>query len=136
MTIDSFMMAKLLAAALCVSAMAGCSREEAQPEAAAPAEEQSTSILADPEFRAQIDSAIKEHGQLMNRRIAIVAEMEAMIAAKKAELGEDVDEAALKAALEQDPKWNDLYAQCVEANNAIEAQQARTREMVRQRISK
>ena len=119
------------AAAVCAAVWTGCSREEAQEPQLDPVKDR----LADPVYRAQIDAAIAERGDLIKNRAAIVAEMEKVIAAVKARMPGATDD-AVKAELEKNPAWNDLYKQCEDANAAIEAQSARSREMIRQRISK
>ena len=58
-----------------------------------------------------------------------------MIEAKKKELGTD-DEAALKAALEKDPAWRELYARCQDANAAIGENRRETMAVVRERLTK
>ena len=119
------------AAAVFAAVWTGCSREEAQEPQLDPVKDR----LADPVYRAQIDAAIAERGDLIKNRAAIAAEMEKMIAAVKARMPGATDD-AVKAELEKNPVWNDLYKQCEDANAAIEAQSARSREMIRQRISK
>ena len=55
--------------------------------------------------------------------------------AKKRELGTD-DEATLRAALEKDPTWRDLYARCQDANAAIGENRRDTMAVVRERLTK
>ncbi len=120
-----------LAAAVCAAVWTGCSRDEEQEPQGSGVENR----LEDPVYRAQIDAAIAERGNLMRGRAMVVAEMEKMIDDMKAQMPGATDE-AIKAELEKNPVWNDLYKQCENANAAIEAQAARSREMIRQRISK
>ena len=73
---------------------------------------------------------------LAKARSTVVAKMEAMIEAKRKELGAGADEAAVKAALEKDPEWKALHAQCVDANTALEEDRRRTLRLVRERLTR
>ena len=80
-----------------------------------------------------LDGQVAKRGELAKARSTVVAQMSEMIEAKKKELGTD-DEATLKAALEKDPAWRDLYARCQDANAAIGENQAKTISAVRERL--
>ena len=121
-----------LAAAAALAWLVGCSRESEKPAAAEPAPEP---VMKDPAFRAKLTAQAKERSALASARGRIVAKMTEMIEAKKKELGTD-DEAKLKAALEKDPEWNELYKRCEEANTAIREQRRRTAAAVRERMTK
>ena len=120
-----------LAAAAALAAFAGCSREAEKPATGEPP----TPVMKDPAFRAKLTTQAKERAALASARGKIVARMTEMIEAKKKELGTD-DEAKLKAALEKDPEWNELYRRCEEANTAIREQRRRTAAAVRERMTK
>ena len=103
----------LFAAAIALAALAGCTREAEQPAAA----EAAQPVMKDPAFRAKLTAQAKERSALAAARGRIVAKMTEMIEAKKTALGTD-DEAKLKAELEKDPEWNELYRRCEEANTS------------------
>ena len=98
------------------SLLSGCSREEAPQQAPAPLSPAAS--VKDPALKAKFAERNAERRDLEKARSAVVAKMEAMIEAKKKELGTD-DEAALKAALGKDPEWNTLYRRCEDANTAL-----------------
>ena len=122
-----------LAAALALVAVAGCSREGDQKAAVSPAAPES--YMKDSEFRGRLDVQAAKRGELAKARSAVVAQMVEMIEAKKKELGTD-DEATLKAALEKDPAWRDLYARCQDANAAIGENRKETMAIVRERLTR
>ena len=97
--------------------LSGCSREGA-PQQEAPAPLSPAAAVKDPALKAKFAERNAERKELEKARSAVVAKMEAMIEAKKKELGTD-DEAALKAALGKDPEWNALYKRCEDANTAL-----------------
>ena len=99
--------AKAVFLAVLLAALAGCSREG--------------------ENKAAVE--------LAKARSAVVAQMAAMVEAKKKELGTD-DETVLKAALEKDPEWRDLYARCQDANAAIGENRKETMAVVRERLTR
>ena len=122
-----------LAAALALAAVAGCSREGEQKAAVSPAAPEN--YMKDSEFRGRLDGQVAKRGELAKARNAVVAQMVEMIDAKKRELGTD-DEATLKAALEKDPAWRDLYARCQDANAAIGENRKETMAVVRERLTR
>ena len=126
-----------MAAAIALAVLAGCSREEPKPHAAAPGVSPAApeSYMKDKAFRAKLDGQVAKRGELASARNAVVAQMTEMIEAKKKELGTD-DEAKLKAALEKDPAWNELHRRCEDANTAIAENRRETMAAVRERISK
>ena len=121
----------LFAAAIALAALAGCTREAEQPAAS----EEAQPVMKNPAFRAKLTAQAKERSALAAARGRIVAKMTEMIEAKKKALGTD-DEAKLKAELEKDPEWNELYRRCEEANTAIREQRRRTAAAVRERMAK
>ena len=131
-----------LAHVLLVSAFAlaaGCSRDEqgAAPAKAAadgPSPVAPEAYMKDPAFRAKLSERNASRAGLANARATVAARMAEMIEAKKKELGTG-DEAALKAALEKDPEWNSLHAQCVDANTALEEDRRETLRIVRERLT-
>ena len=118
----------ILAAAIVLAGLVGCSREAEKPAEPGP-------ILKDPAFRAKLTEQAKERNALVSARGKIVERMTEMIEAKKKELGTD-DEAKLKAALEKNPEWNDLRRRCEDANTAIKEQRRRVAAAVRARMTK
>lgn len=122
-----------LAAALALAAVAGCSREGEKEAAVSPAAPES--YMKDGEFRKKLDGQVAKRGELAKARNAVVAQMAEMVEAKKRELKTD-DEAALKAALEKDPAWRELYARCQDANAAIGENRRDTMAVVRERLTK
>lgn len=122
-----------LAAALALAAVAGCSREGEKKAAVSPAAPES--YMKDEAFRGRLDGQVAKRAELAKARNAVVAQMAEMIEAKKKELGTD-DEAALKAALEKDPAWRELYARCQDANAAIGENRKDTMAIVRERLTK
>ena len=111
--------------------LAGCRKEEKKPEtpASSPA-----SYMRDPVFRGKLAAERKEHVRLTQERNAIVLKMTAMIDAKKEELKTD-DIEVVRAALENDPAWRELYAACTNANAAVESQRRKALGTVRERLA-
>ena len=130
-------LAKAAFLAALLVALAGCSREEGKPQAATPEVSPAApeSYMKDKAFRAKLDGQVAKRRELTSARNAIVAQMTEMIEAKKKELGTD-DEAKLKAALEKDPAWNELYRRCQDANTAIGENRRETMAAVRERLTK
>ena len=125
--------AKAVFLAVLLAALAGCSREGENKAAVSPAAPES--YMKDREFRGRLDGQVAKRGELAKARSAVVAQMAEMIEAKKKELGTD-DEAKLKAELEKDPVWRDLYARCQDANAAIGENRRETMAVVRERLTK
>ena len=121
-----------LAAALALAAAAGCSRE-GDDRAVSPAAPES--YMKDEAFRGRLDGQVAKRGELAKARNAVVERMAEMVEAKKRELGTD-DEAALRAALEKDPEWRELYARCQDANAAIGENRRETMAVVRERLTR
>ena len=120
-----------------LAALAGCSREEGKPQAAAAPEVSPAapeSYMKDKAFRAKLDGQVAKRGELASARNVVVAQMAEMIEAKKRELGTD-DEAKLKAALEKDPAWNELHRRCEDANAALVENRRETMAAVRERLT-
>ena len=90
--------------------------------------------MRDPVFRGKLAAERKEHMRLTQDRHAIVEKMKAMIDAKKAELKTD-DLKAIHAALVKDPAWQELHAQCTNANAKVQAQRQRALNTVRERLA-
>ena len=125
--------AKAVFLAVLLAALAGCSREGENKAAVSPAAPES--YMKDREFRGRLDGQVAKRGELAKARSAVVAQMAAMVEAKKKELGTD-DETVLKAALEKDPEWRDLYARCQDANAAIGENRKETMAVVRERLTR
>jgi len=130
-------LARLALAALALAAAAGCSRDEAAAagDDAAVSPAAPACYMKDGEFRAKLDGQVAKRGELAAARSAVVERMAAMVEAKKKELG-TADEATLKAALEKDPEWRELYARCQDANTAIGENRKDTMAVVRERLTK
>ena len=109
-------------------------RRDAKPQAAAVDPASPESYMHDKEFRGKLAKERKEHVALIRDRNAIAEKMKAMIEAKKAELKTD-DLKVVQSALEEDPAWKDLYAQCTNANAKVEAHGRDRLRMVRERIT-
>lgn len=124
-------------AALALAAFAGCSRDDGAPAQGGAAVPPSSpeSYMKDGAFRSKLSEQTAKRGELMSARNAIVAQMTEMIEAKKRELKTD-DEAKLKAALEKDPAWNELYKRCQDANAAIGENRRDTLAAVRERLTR
>lgn len=120
------------AAALCLF-LCGCpskkGEEPPKPDPSSP-----ESYMKDKEFRGRLAEERKKHVELIRDRNAIADRMKEMIEAKKAELKTD-DLEKVKVELEKDPAWNDLYAQCTNANAKVEAHSRERLGIVRQRIT-
>ena len=132
---SAYAKAVLLAALL--AAFAGCSRDEkaSAGDGAAVSPAAPESYMKDSEFRGRLDGQTAKRGELAKARNAIVAQMSEMIEAKKKELGTG-DEAVLKAALEKDPAWRELYARCQDVNAAIGENGRETMAIVRERLTR
>ena len=109
----------------------GCGRDE-QPPAAVEAPKASvrsaddmvppSEYMRDKEFRAKVDNSIKERNHLYAIRERIGNKMEAFAKGKT------------PAELESSAEWQAMLKTFKEAEANIEAQAARTREIVRKRI--
>jgi len=128
----------LTAAALALAAAVGCSRDEKAPAgdgAASVSPAAPESYMKDREFRDRLDGQVSKRGELAAARNSVVAQMVEMVEAKKKELGTD-DEATIRAALEKDPAWKELYARCQDANAAIGENRQETMAIVRERLTR
>ena len=111
--------------------LTGCGKKKEPPKAdpSAPAV-----YMKDPEFRGKLAAERKEHQSLVRARNEIAEQMRTMVEAKKNELKtEDVQ--AVRAALEKDPAWRELYVQCTNANARVTAQRQKAYKVVRERIA-
>ena len=97
----------------------GCPSKNEEPPPPDPSSPES--YMNDTNFIAGLSAERREYLMLVRDRNAIAEKMKAMVDAKKAELKTE-DAAAIKAELEKDPAWNDLYAQITNANAKAEAQ--------------
>ena len=121
--------ARAAACAVLAAFVSGCPSKKEEPDPASP-----ESYMNDREFRGRLAKERMEHVALIRARNAIAEKMKEMIEAKKAELKtEDLD--VVKSALEKDPAWNDLRAQCTNANAKVEAHGRDRLRMVRERIT-
>jgi len=134
-------------AAVALAALVGCSRDDgasAQGGAAVPPSSPE-SYMKDGAFRSKLSEQTAKRGELASARGAIVAQMTEMIEAKRKALGiagapgsalSPGDEAKLKAELEKDPAWNELYKRCQDANAAIAENRRDTMAAVRERLTR
>ena len=109
----------------------GC-RKEKEEEKASPSSPEV--YMNDPVFRKELADGRKEREGYVVSRTKLVREMEKMVEAKKAELP-GADDAALKAALEKDPKWIDLSKRVVDLTAAIKESGRRMDEVIRGRVA-
>lgn len=122
-----------LAAAIGLSALAGCSREGDKAGASeSPAAQAS---LKDEVFKAKLRDQVSKRNELASARNAVVEKMAEMIEAKKKELGTD-DLEKVRAELEKDPAWRELRARCEDANTAISENRKSTMAVVREKLAK
>ena len=119
-------------AVVLLALVAGCPSKKEEPPKPDPSSPES--YMNDKEFRGRLAAERKEHVALIRDRNAIAEKMKEMIEAKKAELKtEDLEK--VKVELEKDPAWNDLYAQCTNANAKVEAHSRERLGIVRERIA-
>ena len=90
--------------------------------------------MNDPVFRKALAEQSGERKELARLRNRLRTEMVAKIEAMKAKMPE-ADDAAIKAELEKDPEWNDLYRKITDANEAIEDNRKHTTKIVGERIA-
>ena len=122
------------ATGLVLLCLAGCG-ERGVPAAAESAPQAAAAHrMEDPVYRRQLEDQIAERNRLSAIRGRLVEKMESMIEAQRRALPA-ADEAALKAALERDPEWRSLYARVVDVNAALEDNQKKSLQVVRNRLS-
>lgn len=93
--------------------LTGCGEHSPQAgEASAPAAEVSPATMQ------KLETLRGERADLAGQRQKIVAQMKAMVDAKRAAM-KGADDAAVKAALEKDAEWISLYKRCQDLNAAI-----------------
>ena len=109
-------------------ALPGCRKEE-EPSSSSP-----EVYMKDPVFRQQLAEGRKEREGFLVKRTELVKKLEQMIEAKKAAMP-GADDAALKAALEKDPEWNDLVKRVKDLSTAMKEGGRRMDEVIRGRIA-
>lgn len=109
-------------------AISGCRKEE---EPASPSPEV---YMNDPVFRRELADGRKERESFLVKRTELVRKLERMVEAKKAALP-GADDAAVKAALEKDPEWNDLVQRVKDLSTAMKEGGRRMDEVIRRRIA-
>lgn len=126
----------MMIAALTAAVVAGCTKE-AEPETAA--EKQAPAAvdnrMQDEAYVGALQASAAKRDSLVGTRIKVLEEMKAKFAAKQAEMA-GADEQTVMAALEADPEWISLEKRSNDLNQAVEDEQRRARELIRQRISK
>ena len=112
----------LCAMGLVVLFLAGCRKEEKEPEipASSPA-----SYMKDPAFRKQLEEKRKELQAIVKERKPLADRMQELVK----EHGEDL------AALQKIPEWNDLHKKVVALNAKYQEVRARQLKVVRERIA-
>ena len=90
--------------------------------------------MNDPVFRKQLADGRKEREGFLVKRTELVKKLEQMIEAKKAAMP-GADDAALKAALEKDPEWNDLSKRVEDLSTAMKESGRRMDEVIRGRVA-
>ena len=109
-------------------AVPGCRKEE---EPVSPSPEV---YMKDPVFRQQLADGRKEREGFLVKRTELVRKLEQMVEAKKAAMP-GADDAAVKAALEKDPEWNDLLKRVADLTTAMKEGGRRMDEVIRKRIA-
>lgn len=109
-------------------ALPGCRKEE-EPSPSSP-----EVYMNDPVFRQQLADGRKEREGLLVKRTELVRKLEQMVEAKKAAMP-GADDAAVKAALEKDPEWNDLTKRVEDLSTAMKEGGRRMDEVIRGRIA-
>lgn len=110
---------------------AGCKKEaEPQPEAQRPA-----SYMNDPEFRSQLDTQRVAHVKLVRERNSFADRLKEKFDEARRRLKTD-DPAKVKAELEKDPEWKELYAKCTNAAARVEVNRQNTLGIVRERLTR
>ena len=74
-----------------------------------------------------------ERTELAGMRQKIVAQMKAMVDAKRAAM-KGADDAAVKAALEKDAEWVSLYKRCEDLNTALGERHQKALDALRARM--
>ena len=90
--------------------------------------------MKDPVFRQQLADGRKEREGFLVKRTELVKKLEQMVEAKKAAMP-GADDAAVKAALEKDPEWNDLSKRVADLTTAMKEGGRRMDEVIRKRIA-
>ena len=90
--------------------------------------------MKDPVFRQQLADGRKEREGFLVKRTELVRKLEQMVEAKKAAMP-GADDAAVKAALEKDPEWNDLSKRVEDLSTAMKEGGRRMDEVIRKRIA-
>lgn len=121
----------LVAMGLLMTVLSGCRKDE-EKSALPPSSPEE--YMNDPVFRKALTDKRKEREGFFAARMKLVREMEKMIEAKKAEMP-NADDAAIKAALEKDPSWNDLSKRVADLATAIEENQRKAQGIVRERLA-
>ena len=118
----------LVAMGLIALVFSGCRKEE-EPVSSSP-----EVYMNDPVFRQQLADGRKEREGFLVKRTELVRKLEQMVEAKKAALP-GADDAAVKAALEKDPEWNDLVRRVKDLTTAMNESGRRMDEVIRRRTA-
>ena len=90
--------------------------------------------MKDPEFTGKLAKERTVQRTLVRERNAIAEKMKAKVDAMREKL-KTSDLQKVKAELEKDPEWVDLYAQCTNANAKCEANRQKVLGIVRKRLT-
>ena len=109
----------------------GCSREgePAGPEAPSAVKPR----MEDPEYKAALDGNLAAQNKLRNLQSSLADRMRERESAVRESLG-SADDAALKAALENDAEYKSLKMRFDDAGRAVRDEQRHAAEIVRRRI--
>ena len=133
-TIAVLVLLAILAGGAAALYFAFARRPPATPAAPEPEPWDPQSYVYDKAFMDGLAAERAKQSALIRERNAIADKMVAMVEAKKAELKTE-DLAKVKAALDADPAWQELYACCTNANAKVEAHRRRVFGVVRERIT-
>jgi len=109
----------------------GCERKPEQP---VPAPHEPASYMRDAKFIGKLTEARKVQIELERERNSIAAKMKEKIEAMRVRLKTD-DLGKVKAELEKDAEWRELYCQCTNANAKCSAHKNEVLRTVRERIT-
>ena len=123
----------LVAVGLGVFFTAGCDRASEPSPSSSPSSPMAEA-MEDAAFMNKMEEGRQARMDLAKTRSKIVAQMKAMVDAKRAAM-KGADDAAVKAALEKDPEWTSLYTRCEDLNAAIADQRRKMANEVRARVA-
>lgn len=121
-----------VAALVFFAALTGCEKDKPAPGP----QERAT----DPAYRSALKESRDSQKAIAHRRLPLEANAERMRARAKAALGKDATDAQVEAELDANPAkypgWRELKSSLTQAEKDMNAEQARVRATIRQRILK